>query len=300
MKNWERIHRNDCNDLLRAAYEESTHGNLPWASSIRQMFETNGMMETFLTAGTETQESELPHILLFQRLKDQFNQEALGDITRENSKLKFYSALKTELGTEKYLTDVTNVKHRTDLTRLRLSCHSLNIETGRYTRPETAREDRICTLCNTNTVEDETHILVNCPCYENIRTEHIQETILTSDMTDHDKAVKILKSEDLKPIAKFVHEIFETRDTMLDSLSTLNDMIDKIEKQEVTTAKIEADVQKTVSGLISKIIKSEGTYNVTNFDDQVLRMVVSKPKQKIYKISSVNEAPLKFIFSVDN
>ena len=299
VKNWERIHGNDCNDLLRAAYQESTHKNLPWAASIRQIFETNGMMETYLAAGTETQESELPHILLFQRLKDQFNQEALGDITRENSKLKFYSALKTESGTEKYLTDVTNVKHRIDLTRLRTSTHSLNIETGRWTQPDTAEEDRIlCALCNTNSVEDETHVLVNCPCYENIRAEYIHETTLTADMTDHDKAVKILKSEDLKPITKFVHEIFKTRDTMLDSLSTLNDMIDKIEKQEVKTARIEADVKKTVSGLISKVIKSEGTYNVTNFDDQVLRMVVSKPKPKIYKISSVSEAPLKFIFSV--
>ena len=113
------------------AFEESTETNLPWATSIKQTFESNGMLETFLAAGTETEESEIPHILLFQRLKDQFHQDALASINEEGSKLKMYGSLKTETGTEKYLTDITNVKHRVDLTRLRLSSHSLNIETGR-------------------------------------------------------------------------------------------------------------------------------------------------------------------------
>ena len=227
VKNWERIRQYNCNDLLMDAFEESTETNLPWATSIKQTFESNGMLETFLAAGTETQESETPHILLFQRLKDQFHQDALASINEEGSKLKMYGSVKTETGTEKYLTDITNVKHRVDLTRLRLSSHSLNIETGRHTKPKTDRVDRICTLCNTNTVEDETHVLVNCPCYSDIRTEHIHETILTANMTDYDKAVKILKSEDLKPIAKFTHEIFKTRDIMLDSLASLQDMIEK-------------------------------------------------------------------------
>ena len=216
-----------------------------------------------------------------------------------------YGSVKTETGTEKYLTDITNVKHRVDLTRLRLSSHSLNIETGRHTKPKTDRVDRICTLCNTNTVEDETHVLVNCPCYSDIRTEHIHETILTANMTDYDKAVKILKSEDLKPIAKFTHEIFKTRDIMLDSLASLQDMIEKIEKQEATTSKIEADVHKTVSNLISNVVKSESTYKVTSFDEDSLKMVVSKPKTKPktktktknYTILNVSKNGLKFILS---
>ena len=305
VKNWERIRQYNCNDLLMDAFEESTETNLPWATSIKQTFESNGMLETFLAAGTETQESETPHILLFQRLKDQFHQDALASINEEGSKLKMYGSVKTETGTEKYLTDITNVKHRVDLTRLRLSSHSLNIETGRHTKPKTDRVDRICTLCNTNTVEDETHVLVNCPCYSDIRTEHIHETILTANMTDYDKAVKILKSEDLKPIAKFTHEIFKTRDIMLDSLASLQDMIEKIEKQEATTSKIEADVHKTVSNLISNVVKSESTYKVTSFDEDSLKMVVSKPKTKPktktktknYTILNVSKNGLKFILS---
>ena len=67
---------------------------------------------------------------------------------------------------------------------------------------------------------------------------------------------------------------------MLDSLASLQDMIEKIEKQEATTSKIEADVHKTVSNLISNVVKSESTYKVTSFDEDSLKMVVSKPKTK--------------------
>jgi hypothetical protein len=285
IKNWERIRQHNCNDLLMAAYEEATNNNLPWATTIKHTFETNGMLETYLS-DPEIYESEAPHILLFQRLKDQYNQEALTGI-KESSKLKLYSELKTETGTEDYLTYITNIKHRVDLTRLRLSSHSLNIETGRHT--STQRENRICTLCNTNTIEDETHVLVNCPMYNDLRTTHIQETILTSNACDRDRAIKILKSQDLKPVAKFIHETFTTRGILLDSLALLNDIIDKIEKQEATMPKIETDLQKTVSDLLSEVVKSESTYNVKSFDDQMLKMVVSKPKPKNYEILSVSK-----------
>ena len=124
-------------------------------------------------------------------------------------------------------------------------------------------------------------------------------------MTDYDKAVKILKSEDLKPIAKFTHEIFKTRDIMLDSLASLQDMIDKIVKQEATTSKIETVVHKTVSDLISKVVKSENTYKITSFDEDSLKMVVSKPRTKpktkiptkSYTILTVSKNGFKFVLS---
>ena len=278
-----------------AAHEESTRENLPWAASIKQTFEANGMLQTYLSADLETQDRDAPHMLLFQRLKDQFNQEALASINEEGSKLKFYSKLKDEPGMEKYLTSITNVKHRVDMTRLRLSCHSLHIETGRHRG--TQRQDRICTLCNINTVEDETHVLVNCPVYHDIRAENIHRTILTSNLCDLDKAVKILKSADIKTVAKFIHQLFKTRDIMLDSLASLNDMIEKIEKDEAVTSKIEAEVQKTVTHLISELIKSEHSYKIKKFDDSTLKMVLSMPKPKTYNILSVSENGLKFVLS---
>lgn len=61
---------------------------------------------------------------------------------------------------------------RTVLTRWRLSNHKLRIETGRYTIPYTIRQDRLCTLCGS--VEDEHHVIFDCPRYTDVRNEHIQ------------------------------------------------------------------------------------------------------------------------------
>ena len=72
-----------------------------------------------------------PHVELFQRLVDQFYQNAFNNL-RSSSKLSLYSKLKEETGREKYLYLVENVKHRQSLTRYRLASHSLSIETGRH------------------------------------------------------------------------------------------------------------------------------------------------------------------------
>ena len=226
VKNWERIRQYNCNDLLMATYEEATMDNLPWASSIRETFMSNGLLQTFLTAGSETRESECPHVLLFQRQRDQFNQEALGNI-KESSKLQFYSLLKTEAGIERYLTYITNITHRTDLTRLRLSSHSLHIETGRHN--STPRENRKCTFCRTDAIEDETHFLIRCPIYQNIRTEHLPLRTQPDHRLDVDKAVRLLTSHNSEPVSKLVHELFKHRGIMSDSLTTLDNVIGKVE-----------------------------------------------------------------------
>ena len=293
IKNWERIRQHDCNDLLVATYEEATTNDLPWLTSIRNIFESNGMMETFLTAGSETRESERPNILLFQRLKDQFNQRALENI-KESRKLRFYSLLKTTPGFEKYLTDITCMKHRVDLTRLRLSSHSLHIETGRHTA--TLREDRTCTLCVTNTVEDETHFLIKCPIYQDIRTENMPQTVMTDDIPDNDKAVKFLKSKDQSHVAYLIHEMLNHRGIMLDSQAIINNIIDRVETSISADTKIEKEVTKTLSQMISNVVKSEKLFKIENFDDKSLKMTIRKPIL-FYEIKDENVNGLTLLLS---
>ena len=167
VKNWERIKQSNCNKLLIAAYTEATNEKLPWITSIREVFDSNEMLQTYLSNEIETRESHLPHMLLFNRMIGTFNQKALDGI-KDSSKLKLYSCLKRVTRPEKYLSSITNIKHRVDLTRLRLSSHSLHIETGRHT--STKPEDRICTLCNTGAIEDEIHTLIQCRMYDDIRS----------------------------------------------------------------------------------------------------------------------------------
>ena len=116
----------------------------------------------------------------------------------------------------RYLSYITDTRHRTALTRLRLSSHSLHIETGRHTG--TDREDRICTLCRTG-VEDESHFLITCPMYNDLRSKHLTDFrgTLTSSLSDLEKALALLMSENLKPLAKFIFEASEMRNILIDS-----------------------------------------------------------------------------------
>ena len=76
------------------------------------------------------------------------------------------------------LTDLENVDavynrflredKRIQITKWRLSSHDLHIETGRYTSPITPRNERICKRCPTS-VEDENHVLFQCPLYDTVR-----------------------------------------------------------------------------------------------------------------------------------
>jgi hypothetical protein len=82
-------------------------------------------------------------------------------------------------------------EHRSFPTKIRISVHSLNIETGRYN--STPREQRLCKFCPSS-VEDEKHFILHCPKYQNIRNSY--NTLFQSIRTDDD----------------FIREIFDPRD----------------------------------------------------------------------------------------
>ena len=66
-------------------------------------------------------------------MKQNFIDKWLRDIS-ECDKLEFYSNIKSKFKTEPHLSLVENRSHKNALTRLRISVHSLHIETGRYKR----------------------------------------------------------------------------------------------------------------------------------------------------------------------
>ena len=66
-----------------------------------------------------------------------------------NRKFKLIFRYKT------YISNIRNISHRNILTRFRTSNHKLYIETGRYTRSITPVENRICSNCNSKSVEYE-------------------------------------------------------------------------------------------------------------------------------------------------
>ena len=70
---------------------------------------------------------------------------------------------KIEFKMESYLTQLINTSHRRKLTKLQLSDHKLEIESGRHIRPKINSENKSCKLCSEPDkqapVEDEVHFI---------------------------------------------------------------------------------------------------------------------------------------------
>ena len=65
-------------------------------------------------------------------------------------------------------------KNRQMITKLRVSDHTLEIETGRY--KNIPRENRNCKLCK-DEIDDEYHFLLNCKLNSNLRNNLFSEII---------------------------------------------------------------------------------------------------------------------------
>ena len=83
---------------------------------------------------------------------------------------------------------------------------------------------------------------------------------------------------------------------MSDSLTTLDNVIGKVEAILLNDQKIETAVAKSLSDMISTIIRSEKTHEVTNFDKDLLKMTISKPRT-FYEVKATSENGLRILLS---
>ena len=235
IRNWERIQRGKGNDLLLASHKYAVQKNLPWGSSMRDIFSNNGLQDVYLSIiNNNTEVRRSPANVLIKRLIDQFHQTSMESINN-SSKMKVLSLLKQTPGTEVYLDTVKNTKHRRAMSKLRLSSHQLEIERGRWNngpdRPDS--EERFCDFCQSlghTVVEDEIHFLLHCPMSKELRENLLpMETLNDIALSDSEKFVNIMTGSDLQSTAKFIHLAFENRDLCLDVLSTMKDITNFVE-----------------------------------------------------------------------
>ena len=105
-----------------------------------------------------------------QRLYDQAIQKLRAEIDLERghtqsggSKLRMYRTFKSDVReAEPYLFLIANPKIRQDYTKFQISDHNLHIETGCRTKPSTPTANRTCSLCQSTSIENEVHFLVDC------------------------------------------------------------------------------------------------------------------------------------------
>ena len=99
--------------------------------------------------------------------------EMTASYCRSHSKMEVVTNTGTKFGLQLYLQHIKDFVTRQSITKLRGSCHCLEIEVGRYTKKE--RQDRICVYCNEISkimVEDEVHLLGLCTLTTSVRSKY--------------------------------------------------------------------------------------------------------------------------------
>ena len=105
-----------------------------------------------------------------ERISNLYYVNAFGQIN-EHSKLRTYKTFKSSYTLEKYI-EISDIplSWRKSYCSFRISCHELEIERGRYTRPKKPPEERICKLCDVY-IENEKHFIVDCYQYSELRDD---------------------------------------------------------------------------------------------------------------------------------
>ena len=76
---------------------------------------------------------------------------------RTNAKLSFSLSIKKNYSPSAYLDSTRKNPLRRTLVKLRIGCHKLRVETGRYVK--IPLDERICSPCGGIKIDDETHLL---------------------------------------------------------------------------------------------------------------------------------------------
>ena len=146
-----------------------------------------------------------------ERINDGFKQDWRGRIN-SSSRATFYKEIKLTHDPSRYLTAAVPRNHRIAMSRLIISSHSLRVETGRWTRPVTPREERTCPMCNK--LEDEYHMIFECDMYNELRKTLIPKYYYKRPSMH--KTIDLFNSQNdkvLKGLAKFIYKAFQLKNS---------------------------------------------------------------------------------------
>ena len=219
IKYWLNIVTGKKSQLVTALYHASVLrmdvDNSPsWARNVKQLLCSRGFGEAWYNQGVSNVDAFIK--LFRQRIFDTFKQDWHNRL-ESSTRASFYIEVKLSHEPSRYLNIVTPKAHRNALARLMVSSHGLRVETGRWTRPVTAREQRTCLNCNK--LEDEFHMILECSLYTNIRKTLIPEYYRKRPSMF--KLVQLFNSEhdrEIRGLAKFIYKAFIIRSEYVETI----------------------------------------------------------------------------------
>lgn len=173
---WFKIFECECTKYIRHVYDmmlrdlEMYPNKISWAYNIKLLLDSLGFNHVWLFQGVGNKNIFID--VFKQRMYDNCLQlwNALLENSTRARTYKLFSCFRYQ----PYLDIVKITKFKKALTRLRVSSHYLEVEAGRWHRPQKISfDERKCRLCNT--LEDEFHFLFECPLYQDIRQMHMKK-----------------------------------------------------------------------------------------------------------------------------
>ena len=145
------------NQILNSALEINIHlnnvGKHSWFTTIRDLLHFTKLND-YTPNLPHLDYRTFPHLVrmfkrnLFKEYQEYWSKSLNKDKfdSSVGNKLSLYSEVKNEVRFESYLDLIKNVKTRVAVTKMRISCHLLPIESGRYKK--IPRVERLCPLSN--------------------------------------------------------------------------------------------------------------------------------------------------------
>ena len=216
LKYWFKLVNLPNDSLLRSCYDmlcvHVAAGRENWAGDVKSILYRHGFGYVWEQQNIDDIHSFIE--LFTQRLCDSYVQNWNSD-RNEMPKLSLYNLFKLNFETEPYLLFNIPRRLRKYLAKFRTSSTSLEIEIGRHNG--ILRENRLCKLClknNVYKVEDEFHMLLECPVYSELRKIYLGQIELSLFVF-----CSILKSNQpvlLISLANYICSAFEIRSQKLD------------------------------------------------------------------------------------
>ena len=134
------------------------------------------------------------------------------------NKLRLYRTFKDKIMVESYVMDLMPYMHRKYLAMFRCGSLPLEVELGR--RRNLPLDERLCPLCKQG-VEDEVHILLQCPVYDDLREDFsiLIPGITQSGVDVFDQFISIMSNDDIQAdVGNFIFKVMKRREQILEVL----------------------------------------------------------------------------------
>lgn len=210
---WARIINMDSNRLLKFAYlsELTIHreGGTSWATFIMKLLDIAKENKLWVNQGSlKIDKDKLFHLkkAITTSISESYFKKQF-DMINISSKLRTFAKFKKDHKTEKYI-NISDIplSWRKLFCAFRISCHNLEIERGRYSRPKKPPEDRICKLCHSE-AETEIHFISKCIYYKDLRKKLYSDVMYVDNnfnSIDDNEKFEYLMTNDNTQIIKFV------------------------------------------------------------------------------------------------